>query len=299
MKTKLLALALASLSGAVLAQSNVTVYGVADIGWQKTTGSSAKIASSAPGNTGGSRLGFKGSEDLGGGLKAIFNFEQQIDLANGATQANTFARQAWVGVSGGFGELTIGRNYTVGFRSADRYEMTGYANYSDVADAFGGAPGATRNDGQIRYDSPDFNGFRFMVDYVPKPNNGTVGDSETGVSLTYSKGALIASATYADLGNGLSAKAVGGAYKLGFGTVAVSYQDPVGAGKGWTVGIGEVQAGPFWLTLDYSRNSGQNFNSVMFEGKYLLSKRTFAYLAVLDSGKTKTTLTSLGMRHNF
>ncbi|MES2017553.1 MAG: porin [Pseudomonadota bacterium] len=81
MKTKLLAGVIATCFAApVLAQSSVQIYGIADAGIMKTQGEKAKIVS---GIADGSRLGFKGTEDIGGGWKAIFNLEARIELDTG------------------------------------------------------------------------------------------------------------------------------------------------------------------------------------------------------------------------
>jgi predicted porin len=81
MKTKLLAGVIATCFAApVLAQSSVTIYGIADAGFMKTKGESAKLVS---GIADGSRIGFKGTEDIGGGYKAIFNLEARVELDTG------------------------------------------------------------------------------------------------------------------------------------------------------------------------------------------------------------------------
>ncbi|TNF54024.1 MAG: porin [Burkholderiales bacterium] len=106
MKKSLIALASLAVVTAASAQSSVTLYGIADIVVHKDSGVSAKMTS---GGVSTSRWGIKGSEDLGGGLSANFNFEQGIDITNGSLKGEGFDRQAWVGLSGGFGELKLGK----------------------------------------------------------------------------------------------------------------------------------------------------------------------------------------------
>lgn len=106
MKKTLIALAAVAVSGAAMAQSSVTLYGIADVVVHKDDGVSAKMTS---GGVSTSRWGIKGSEDLGGGLNANFNLEQGLDLTNGSIKGNGFGRQAWLGLSGGFGELKFGK----------------------------------------------------------------------------------------------------------------------------------------------------------------------------------------------
>ncbi len=105
MKKSLIALASLAVVTAASAQSSVTLYGIADVVIHKDSGVSTQMTS---GGVSTSRWGVKGSEDLGGGLNANFNFEQSVDLTNGSTSGG-FDRQAWVGLSGGFGEIKLGK----------------------------------------------------------------------------------------------------------------------------------------------------------------------------------------------
>ncbi|MCB2034975.1 MAG: porin, partial [Ottowia sp.] len=78
MKKSLIALAVLGASGAAMAQSSVTLYGVADAGLAKLEGVSSQMSSAGRMNNGISRLGVRGVEDMGGGLKAGFNFESGL-----------------------------------------------------------------------------------------------------------------------------------------------------------------------------------------------------------------------------
>jgi predicted porin len=114
MKKSLLALAvLGTLAGTAAAQSSVTMYGRVDLSIGKNSGSSAKYMA----NGSGSRLGMRGVEDLGGGMKALFNIEHRFNADTGA-QSN--AQRFWtgrsiVGLEGGFGQVVLGREYTTAF----------------------------------------------------------------------------------------------------------------------------------------------------------------------------------------
>ena len=129
MKKSLLALAvLGAFAGAASAQTNVTIYGVADVGIQRidTSATSARWGLDS-GIQSGSRLGFKGSEDLGGGLSAIFTLESgyNIDTGTSAQGGRLFGRQAFVGLSGGFGAVKFGRQYTPIFIAHDTIDPFG------------------------------------------------------------------------------------------------------------------------------------------------------------------------------
>lgn len=121
MKKSLIALAVLASSSAAMAQSSVTLYGIADIWFGSTkteiSGADAVAAGVAgslrqtvleSGGVNGSRWGLKGSEDLGGGLKANFLLENGFSVDTGAGGAG-FSRYAYVGFSGGFGEVRLGK----------------------------------------------------------------------------------------------------------------------------------------------------------------------------------------------
>lgn len=114
-KTLLMAATLGAFAGTAQAQGSVTLYGVLDqsFGWQNNVGGKSLVNTSS-GARQGSRWGLRGTEDLGGGLKAIFVLENGFDLGNGqALQGKRmFGRQAYVGLSSDtFGTLTLGRQY--------------------------------------------------------------------------------------------------------------------------------------------------------------------------------------------
>src|SRR3954469_17893867 len=124
MKKSLLALAvLTAVTGAAYAQSTVTLYGKVDLGLVLDSGSaSGKSVRVASGVTGGSRIGFKGVEDLGGGMKAAFQLETGFcaDSAAGApnfcTGGNQFmGRKAYGALTGPLGALSAGRQYSFDF----------------------------------------------------------------------------------------------------------------------------------------------------------------------------------------
>ena len=117
MKKSLTALAALAVAGLASAQSSVTLFGVIDAGvtYQSatsrdaTTGLSSKQSKWSLANSGynSSRLGFRGTEDLGGGLAASFWLEAPITNDDGATGVSTFNRRSTVSLSGGFGEVRL------------------------------------------------------------------------------------------------------------------------------------------------------------------------------------------------
>ncbi len=113
MKKTLVALAAMVASGA-FAQSTVTISGQLDAGLAiSTSGANVQTTTLAGGQYGASRLRFVGVEDMGGGNKANFWLEMQPNLASGGTSGNgLFNRSAWLGMSGGWGEMRLGRQGT-------------------------------------------------------------------------------------------------------------------------------------------------------------------------------------------
>lgn len=338
MKKTLIALAAVAATGAAFAQSSVTLYGVADVAVGKVGdagtglnnyvvqnfGATAAQANQlslgnnkpqalANGfmNNGSSRWGIKGSEDLGGGLKANFLFEAGVSLATGATSdynpaATTFGRAAWVGLSGGFGELRAGRQLTTSYASVVTWELTGTANYSVVANQFLYAGAGSRDNATITYTSPSFSGFKVGAGTVLKGNNSD--KSKYDMSLGYAAGPLTAAFAYNKTTDADASWNIGGKYNFGTFTVAGSYQN-VGITnaddkKGFTVGV-SAPVGPVILTADIARATTKAYKNTDFllEAKYPLSKRTFAYGVVVRdgavSGGKAVNGYAVGVRHNF
>jgi predicted porin len=132
MQKKLIALAVAGLVAApAMAQSNVTIYGVADAYMKYGDFMGDDTMGVDSGGLMGSRLGFRGEEDLGSGLKAVFVLEQGFNIDTGKSTAmsgtdseanggnETFTRQAYVGLKGNFGQVALGRQYAPGYFTAD------------------------------------------------------------------------------------------------------------------------------------------------------------------------------------
>ena len=117
-------LAVAS-AGSAVAQSNVTLFGVLDnnIGWGK--GSVSSIKRMGSGGFLGSRLGFRGTEDLGGGLRASFVLEHGFNSDDASATPVFWNRQAYVGLGGGFGDVLLGRQYTPTFLVHATYDAFG------------------------------------------------------------------------------------------------------------------------------------------------------------------------------
>ncbi len=119
------------------------------------------------GNTigdGSSRFGFRGTEDLGGGLKAVFQFEAGVNIDDGSSGnggGNLFSRTAMVGLDGGFGRLTAGRQVNPAFSVQAAGQALGTMNgYIDAAASVIPTAGAVRSSNSVMYTTPSFSGLR-------------------------------------------------------------------------------------------------------------------------------------------
>ena len=162
MKKSLIALAVLAASGASFAQSTVTLYGVADLGYntdKKTVGTVATKTTGLTSILSGSRLGFRGTEDLGGGLKANFVMEYAVQPDEAATSMAN--RQSFVGLSGGFGSVNLGRQYTQIHGVQGTFDANGNAT---AAGWLGGGTSTVRQSNAIVYSTPSFSGFSAAVE---------------------------------------------------------------------------------------------------------------------------------------
>ena len=215
MKKSLIALAvLGTLSAGALAQSSVTVYGKVDLGVVIDSGNPAGKAVRLSSPAAGSRLGFKGVEDLGNGYKAAFILETGIcvDSAAGApnfcTGSNQFmGRQAHGDLSGSFGTLSAGRQFSQGYNTlaiVDPFQL-GYAGQTINTDGKGtfvvDNSGARLNN-SVTYMTPSFSGVTAAVEIAFGETTGNFKSSrEMGGSVNYTSGPAFASVTYYNLDN--------------------------------------------------------------------------------------------------
>lgn len=199
---------MAALSGHVSAQSTsqVTIYGIVDAGveYQKASAGSAGPATTRTqlvnGTFSASRLGFRGFEDLGGGLRAFFTLEHGFNVDDGTVAgAALWGRKSIVGLSGPWGELSFGRDYTPAFWVQFYTDVNSFAMYgnSGTMSAFA-ATGMLRVNNGVYYATPEMNGFRGRLTYTlgdesstaPKDAGRVFGGSLEYRSRTLSAGAF-------------------------------------------------------------------------------------------------------------
>lgn len=222
MQHKFMALAAAGLlSTSAFAQSNVTIYGVVDYGYAyRFDGRNLSNAGPTPnsasqlnsGQAFSNRIGFKGTEDLGNGLKALFVLEQGFNLDTGTEQVNglAFARQSYAGLSGNFGTVIGGRMYTPYYNfmtSLDPFvngTVGRYSNAFTLAPTVSGSSltNPLRFDNAVAYTSPSFGGFSvtgaFSNNVVGQEASASNAANNTAYALfgQYANGPIYVGANY-------------------------------------------------------------------------------------------------------
>lgn len=318
MKKSLLALAvLGAFAGAASAQSSVTLYGVADANITAAKGGGERLWSLGSGGLNGSRFGLRGSEDLGGGLKANFVLENGYSIDTGAqlqtgtstatsstaAGARLFGRAAWVGLGGSFGEVRLGRQYTPIGALTDELGPLGTkgADLFAVAGSVGNA--RYRSDNAINYLSPNIAGLTINAQYSfqfdgaeqNKPNEKS--GRQYGINALYKGGPFQGGLAYfkmedtalATVGNqDQQAYLVYGGLTFGGFTTKLAYeQTDINAAKDrkiWGVTF-EAPLGPVNLAVGLAQSKDTTFasgvdddaNLATVQVVYELSKRTALY----------------------
>jgi predicted porin len=168
MKKSLLALAvLGAFTGVASAQSSVTLYGTIDLNarYVKNDGTDARYSMGTDGIN-SSQLGFRGVEDLGGGLKASFVLLSGVNADTGTTNTKFFNRKATIGLSGGFGEVRLGRDYTPTFWNYtvfDAFGTNGVGSSANMVPAVVQQSTFVRADNSIGYFLPAMGGLYGQV----------------------------------------------------------------------------------------------------------------------------------------
>jgi predicted porin len=304
------------LCGEVHAQSSVTLYGVVDGGLlyvsktpdAKTGLNDGRTFAMVDSGSTPSVFGLKGTEDLGGGLKAKFELESGIDIANGGfnnSNGNLFGRQAWVSLDSKFGEAKIGLQFSPFFLAVYESDPRGLAQFGSglvmYVDNVVGT--AVFNSNAISYTSPNIAGFEGSAMLAL---GGTPGDFQAGrqysAGLKYDNGTLMVNAAIYD-GNGggtaaqtpvpttieFEGRTLGAAYRFGGLTARAAFVNYKVAGSSnnnvYSGGLDyyvlpelDINGG-VWVTSD--RNHTANHSLLVSLGtQYFLSKATSLYADV-------------------
>ncbi|MGI9218705.1 MAG: porin [Hydrogenophaga sp.] len=333
MKKSLIALAVLAASGAAMAQSSVTIYGRLDasVGNIDTLANGSQTKLFSGGDTGLTtpRLGFMGSEDLGGGLKATFKLEQRINLDTGDLQAPSFKGETSVGLAGGFGAVRLGR-MTTSFDDAralsNKFNVFDSNGFTPTSAAFKtisatktkNADYSSRANGMVRYDSPSFGGVYGSVSHAFEQTTGA-DDTVTSLLLGYKDGGLNVALGYQDEKTKQEYTQLAASYDFGTFALSGGYStrkaDAVSGGKdneynlGVEVPFGAVKVSAGFASSETKISGAKASESTGFGlgARYALSKRTSLYggyskvteenAAGVKSADTK--LFAVGVRHDF
>ena len=338
MKKSLIALAVLAASGAAMAQSSVTLYGVADIGLAYEDTGSAKTTRLDSGNLNGSRWGLKGTEDLGGGLKAIFTLEAGFNLDTGAQASTTsfFNRQSFVGVQSGFGTVKLGRQNNAVYATAATWDVFGNALAGDSSHLFNYNNSRTDNMVSYNYASNGFYGeLQYGLGEQPGKNAITGADSlgrTAAMFVGYKAGPFDVVLTHQNLHIGTLPNTstnkmtlLGGNYDFGMAKLFAAYaqEDMYGAThvkqKDYHLGVSAPIGSAGTVKLSYLRKDDDRANrdAEQYAIGYIhnLSKRTSLYtsyallsndsLATYKAGKdtvaagNDSKLFNIGVKHSF
>lgn len=304
MKKTLIALAAVAASSAALAQSSVTLFGILDVNVRNVKQGGVSQSSLGQDGTASSRIGFRGVEDLGGGMSASFWLEGALGPDNGtaggpAEGALTFQRRSTVSLSGGFGEIRLGRDYTPTFWNHTVYDPFGTNGVGSSINTFtpvgSGASTTVRADNTIAYFTPNLSGFQGQFQYAFKEVQTDNAPNEyAGLRLVYASGPLSVALATASEGsaaanvNSFKRTNLGASYDFGFIKPMIQYtigKFETNGGvdnevKHLLVGL-TAPVGPGLIKASYVRSSYDNVagdaNQFAVGYEYGLSKRTALY----------------------
>ncbi|MGE8601563.1 porin [Bordetella trematum] len=317
-------------AAAAAANSSVTLYGLVDLGlvYERKNGESSLRQKS--GNQSGSRWGLRGSEDLGGGYRAVFRLESGFSANNGKqAQGRMFGRWAYVGLAGDFGELRLGRQWVYGFEwaSVGNPFGSGWSQGSNNAtlgynDGDFGSGGRVNNG--VFYTTPRWQGWQLGVGYSFESGDDdafatAAHDRVLTAGLRYNRGPLAAALTYERLNPkaGLPDKRaatnlqLAGSYDLEwiklYGTYGNLRHPNAGPSRGvervnsFIAGVSVPVSGSGEVLANYQRATNSDITGVALGYQHRLSKRSnlYAYINRLDIQQSHTLQASLGIRHQF
>ncbi len=289
------------------AHADATVYGLVDMSYSKTIADdiadlkadfhSGGDGGSSYGNS-ASRIGVKGNADVGKGIKANYKFETGGITSDGGVNpgGNFFNRQAWVGLSGGFGEVRLGRQDSVPFQTMIDFDFNAAAN---IASAYFNSGVAAwmpdRQSRSLQYISNEMGGLKVQAGFVPEGN--TAGDKSTlslGVTYTLDKLVVAVAAESKRTETSKNFSSVAARYDLGVVKVAATYANGgTKASKGFGLGVTATVGDGINVGAQLGRNSDKTTAIELFVNKEVL-KNLYAYADVGNLQNKSTTPTVKG-----
>jgi predicted porin len=309
-KTLIVAAVSALAAGSALAQSSVTVYGRLNVtaeSIERNGVKSKELINNA------SRLGFKGTEDLGGGLKANFMLEHRFSVDTGTVPNDFWAGDSYVGLSGGFGAVRLGRTTSEAYYATADYISMNNHDTGTSSDAFYAYLGNNRN--KIAYNTNSLGGLVLHAAIAAPEGNAAA--KVLDLAATYDIGNLSLGFGYEKNDADANQYAIRGLYTAGafvFGAYVQKDENGYGSNFGdrttfrvtgaYNVGNSEFHIG-YGKAGDYSRVANSDAEQLVLGYNYNLSKRTkvYGYYSDVDNGRANiygnVTTLAVGVRHNF
>jgi predicted porin len=294
--------------------SQLNLYGLVDMSYGKSLFADVFRREKADFHSGGdnfssegnstTRVGIKGAVDVGAGYKMNFRFETGgIDSEGGVNRdpdtgesGPFFRRQAWLGASGAFGEVRLGRQDSVPFQVMGEYDFNGQSNgvsalgYSLVAPWLPG-----RQSRSLQYMTPAFGPVKAHFGFVPKGNRGPDAKAIVSAAAKLNLGDISAAVAYQSKDSSASKDfaSIAGSYDFKVVKVSLGYADggkaiDGGTGHGPSLGV-NVPIGSFTVGAQYGQNLDDDIKvrSVEVYANYEVFKNTYAYV---EAGNWKTSL---------
>lgn len=330
--------ALAALAVSAHAQSSVTLYGNVDVAGvyskTKVAGSSESTTAIESSGLTESFFGLKGQEDLGGGLKALFKLESFVNVDTGkAGEGNFWGKNAYVGVAGDFGTVTLGNQESLFKTVGNAYNPFGVSPaLSTTVNLFTGPTGLGGSwQNTVGYVSPNLSGLTVSAQHSAKEGGrgdaATYNGGATAVAANYGAGPLAVSAVYGDVRSTTAVASeerqraflLGGSYDFGVVKAFAQYgQDKFdskvdGDFKAKFFQLGAIvpvsQAGSVHASFGQTKVEDVKARQFSLVYNHSLSKRTGVYAGLTyikdeallndEADSTKTTRVAVGLRHAF
>lgn len=336
MKKNLIALAILAACGVASAQSSVTLYGAADVWFGGVKAGGVTNVRVDSGGVDESFFGFKGTEDLGGGLKANFVLEQAYNIDSGIqalpngtpAPGQAFSRQSYVGFSSGYGEVRLGKSFTP-YEEISGATTPGFDSAMAPTSFVWLSTGHNANPANtVYYATPSYSGLSGAASYslgenkdIVNPVGGNKPGRTTSFNLKYQGGPVYAGLAYqaektATLGFSEKFLRLNGSYDLGVAKLLAGYGrvEDVGNVNGnttteWQIGADVPVSTALTLSAGYARSKDDFAGNTKRTGlglvaHYALSKRTAAYGGVHASKDNaapanKVNIYAVGVRHTF
>lgn len=334
MKKTLIALAAVAATSASFAQSTVTLSGTVDVGLEKRfSGDALRMT---PNRNGTSNWTLSGAEDLGGGLRAVFQISTSFNSDTGTVSSTDGLGNngMFVGLTGGFGTLRAGRPvntlygnamFANGTKGVSLHDSNSVVSGNATANAkTSGASSSVYVPNAVQYHTPRFGGVQVQLEYAPSESTAVGNKAGTGVAVRYDGGPLSVSFT-----NYTGAKAatsplksvnqIAAAYDFSVAKLFFTYRDQGGLASdqdtSYALGVtAPVGPGTLYAAYNVNEQTGSDGRTIIGGYKYSLSKRTTAYVniarrnaawigaAVTANGGTGTSSSTgygFGLQHNF